>query len=180
MKKQVRLPSHTVPICYEIFLKPDFKTFNFEGKEKIELALDIPIKTITLHAKELKIEAVIFTNTTEKIKAQSIKYDAKKETVTFSFAKLLPVGKGELSLKFNGVLNEHMRGFYRSRYLKDGKECWMATTQFESTDARRAFPCVDEPAAKAVFDVTLMVPDHCTAIPNTFRPKFRSMNPDIK
>ncbi|HEY4499652.1 MAG TPA: M1 family metallopeptidase [Candidatus Paceibacterota bacterium] len=167
MKKQVRLPSHTVPICYEIFLKPDFKTFNFEGKEKIELALDIPIKTITLHAKELKIEAVIFTNTTEKIKAQSIKYDAKKETVTFSFAKLLPVGKGELSLKFNGVLNEHMRGFYRSRYLKDGKECWMATTQFESTDARRAFPCVDEPAAKAVFDVTLMVPDHCTAISNT-------------
>ncbi len=60
-----------------------------------------------------------------------------------------------------------MRGFYRSRYMHEGKEKHMATTQFEATDARRAFPCFDEPAQKAIFDVTLMVPKDLTAISNT-------------
>lgn len=167
MKKHVRLPSHTTPIRYEIFLKPDLNTFHFEGKETIELELDQPVKSITLHSKELKISEVVFTHAGAHSKAKSIRYDTKKETAIFVFPKLVPAGKGKLSLAFEGVLNEHMRGFYRSRYLKDGQECWMATTQFESTDARRAFPCIDEPAAKAVFDVTLMVPGHCTAISNT-------------
>ena len=60
-----------------------------------------------------------------------------------------------------------MRGFYRSTYVVDGKESVMATTQFEATDARRAFPCFDEPTHKAVFDVNLVIPNDKMAISNT-------------
>ncbi len=97
----------------------------------------------------------------------SIKYNQKSETVIFKFNQQIPKGKFELEIKFKGILNDLMRGFYRSKYFHEGKEKYMATTQFEATDARRAFPCVDEPAAKAVFDVTLMIPNHTTAISNT-------------
>jgi len=70
-------------------------------------------------------------------------------------------------LVFKGILNDKMRGFYRSKYHIDGKEHHMATSQFEATDARRAFPSFDEPAHKAVFHVSLIVPKGKTAISNT-------------
>ena len=96
-----------------------------------------------------------------------VSYNKKAETATFAFPKILPAGKIKLTLVFKGILNDKMRVFYRSCYSVDGKECVMATTQFEATDARRAFPCFDEPAQKAVFRVSLVVPKGKTAISNT-------------
>src|SRR3990167_3573898 len=96
-----------------------------------------------------------------------ISYDEKSETATFTFPENIPAGKNKLTIVFKGILNDKMRGFYRSRYYIDGKEHHMATTQFEATDARRAFPCFDEPAQKAVFHVSLVVPKGKTAISNT-------------
>ncbi|HYY47073.1 MAG TPA: ERAP1-like C-terminal domain-containing protein, partial [Thermoplasmata archaeon] len=79
-----------------------------------------------------------------------------------------PKGPATLRLVFSGVLNDELAGFYRSRYtMSDGTEGFMAATQFESTDARRAFPCWDEPATKAVFEVSLVVPRGMTAVSNT-------------
>jgi puromycin-sensitive aminopeptidase len=89
------------------------------------------------------------------------------ELITLNFPKSLKAGEAELSLKFKGKLADNMRGFYKSRFKHGETEKILATTQFESTDARRAFPCIDEPEAKAIFDVTMIVPKEHEAISNT-------------
>lgn len=162
-----RLPSHAIPKRYAIKLKPDLEKFLFEGEETISIKLLKPARTITLHAKELDIEVAELVKNKEKIFAKRISYDEKTETVSFSFASPIPRGEAKLRIVFRGVLNDKLRGFYRSQYEISGEKRHMATTQFESTDARRAFPCFDEPARKAVFDVTLLVPTHTVAISNT-------------
>lgn len=168
MKKQsVRLSHFITPERYRLILHPDLKTFKFKGEETAYLELKKPVREIVLHARDLTVSSASYRHKKVDVPAKKISYDEKAETVTFHFPKTLPKGKGELDLKFEGTLNDRMRGFYRSRYEVDGKERHMATTQFESTDARMAFPCIDEPAAKAVFDVTLMVPKGHTAISNT-------------
>ncbi len=166
-KISIRLPVHVKPERYKIMLKPDLNEFTFTGEETIFLSLDKPSKQITLHAVELEIESAEFVHKNKEIWAGKISYDKKAETATFSFPKNIQKGKGQLKLTFQGILNDKMRGFYRSRYEVSGVSKHLATTQFESTDARRAFPSFDEPAQKAIFDVTLMVPAGMAAISNT-------------
>ena len=72
-----------------------------------------------------------------------------------------------LTINYTGFLNDQMAGFYRSTYQDmDGRDRIMASTQFESLDARRAFPCVDEPAAKATFTLHLTIPTNRQALSN--------------
>lgn len=186
--KSVRLPVHIRPTKYTLTLKPDLEAFVFDGNEVIDVVIDKPIKEITLHSKDIDIETVKITSPRssperrggkqkapstsqekagDEVFAYKISYDEKAETTTFYFKKNIPKGKHKLSIVFKGIINEHLRGFYRSRYTLEGKEKFLATTQFEATDARRAFPCFDEPAQKAVFDVSLIVPSTHTAISNT-------------
>ena len=81
--------------------------------------------------------------------------------------------------KFVGELNDRLRGFYRSQYTDiDGNERYMATTQFESTDARRAFPCWDEPSMKAKIELTLVVPAELTGVSNMPVVSEESVGPD--
>ena len=166
-EKKVRLPLHFRPERYKISLHPDLEKASFAGEEVIEFRLSKSEDKIILHSDELTIRAAEVKIEEKTFKASKISYDRKSETVIFSFPRKLPKGKGELSITFDGVLNSKMRGFYRSRYEIGGKEYFMATTQFEPTHARYAFPCVDEPAVKAVFDVTLIIPKDHTAISNT-------------
>lgn len=165
-KNSVRLPTYIKPERYQIMLKPDLEAFTYEGEETIYLTLGKPVKEITLHAIELEIEDVM-VKWKDKIKASRISFNPDNETVIFTFERQIPKGNIELSLKFRGQLTDKLKGFYRSKYLHEGQEKYLATTQFEATDARRAFPCFDEPAQKAIFDVTLMIPGHLTAISNT-------------
>src|SRR6266404_7282141 len=158
----VRLSKNVTPIAYNIELKPDLDNFTFTGIETITLNILEKTKNITLHSKEIEID----TADISKIFAK-ISYDKNRETATFAFPKIIPTGKYKLTLVFKGILNDKMRGFYRSKYVVNGRERHMATTQFEATDARRAFPCFDEPAHKAVFHVSLVVPKGKTAISNT-------------
>jgi puromycin-sensitive aminopeptidase len=158
----VRLSKNIAPLEYNIQLKPDLENFTFSGIETITVSVLEKTKKITLHSKEIEIDTVDINKSFAKIS-----YDKKSETATFTFPKLIPVGKSKLTLVFKGILNDKMRGFYRSKYDLDGKEHHMATTQFEATDARRAFPCFDEPAQKAIFNISLVVPKGKTAISNT-------------
>ncbi|MBL8030016.1 MAG: M1 family metallopeptidase [Candidatus Doudnabacteria bacterium] len=164
---KVLLSKYIKPERYKLSVKPSLENFVFEGKEMVYLELLKPVKEITLHAKDLKVTDVEFKIRNLKFQTVKIKYDTKAETVTFVFSKALLKGKGELSLKFKGVLNDFMRGFYRGSYTHEGKKRYLATTQFEATDARRAFPCFDEPALKAVFEVSIILPSGMTAISNT-------------
>ncbi|MCL5008729.1 MAG: M1 family metallopeptidase, partial [Patescibacteria group bacterium] len=180
MQNQHRLPGHVVPERYRLMLKPDLEGFAFQGEETIYLKLKKSDKQIILHAKELEILSAQFASGKRQFTAKSIVYNEEGETVVLQFRRVLPKGKAELSIKFKGVLNDKMRGFYRSRYLHDGREKYLATTQFEATDARRAFPCFDEPASKAVFDVTLIVPKQMTAVSNTVPSKIAEHDASYK
>lgn len=165
-EKKVRLSIHFKPERYKILLHPNLEKASFTGEETISFKLSKPEDRIVLHSDELVVRSAEVRINKKSFKA-GISYDRKSETVVFSFSQKLPVGVGELNITFDGILNSKMRGFYRSRYEIGGKEHFMATTQFEPTHARHAFPCVDEPAAKAIFDVTLIVPKDHTAISNT-------------
>lgn len=167
INKKVRLTKNVTPLTYDIQLKPDLKNFTFEGVETITLSLIKYTKTLTLHSKEIEVETASIKLGKEKIFAKKITYDSSAETVTLHFPHPLSIGKIKLNVVFKGILNDKMRGFYRSKYMAGGQEYHMATTQFEATDARRAFPCFDEPAQKSVFNVSLIVPKGKTAISNT-------------
>ena len=173
-KKSVRLTKNVVPERYEISMRPDLKAFVFEGSEILHLVLKQPTRSITLHSKDLAISSVTVAGSDA---TAQIRYDDTAETATFTFKQLLPKGKVRLNILFSGILNDKMHGFYRSSYEVNGKTQYMATTQFEATDARRAFPCFDEPAMKAVFDVCLIVPQESTAISNTVATATKK-NPD--
>ncbi len=162
-KTKVRLSKDVTPLKYDIKLHPDLENFTFAGTETIAVHLLKDTKEITLHSKDIDIETVRI----DKDFTKKISYDAKSETATFIFDKKIPKGRHTLTIAFTGILNDQMRGFYRSSYIYEGKVHNIATTQFEATDARRAFPCFDEPAQKAVFNVSLVVPKGKTAISNT-------------
>jgi puromycin-sensitive aminopeptidase len=164
--KNIRLSKNVAPTTYDIQLRPDLENFTFEGIETITLSVLKKTKKITLHSKEIEIITADIEEKKGKIFAK-ISYNSKNETATFTFPKNISSKKTRLNLVFKGILNDKMRGFYRSRYSINGKEYHMATTQFEATDARRAFPCFDEPAHKAIFNVSLVVPKGKTAISNT-------------
>ncbi len=103
-----------------------------------------------------------------KLTAANVSLDSENEQAIFNFPDTLNPGRWELQITFSGILNDKLHGFYRSTYKDpNGLEKTLASTQFESTDARRAFPCWDEPAFKAVFQVTLVVDEKLTAISNT-------------
>lgn len=100
--------------------------------------------------------------------AKSITFCLEQETVTLEFSAAFPEGTSAvLDLQFTGILNDKMKGFYRSKYYgADGTERYAGVTQFEATDARRCFPCWDEPAIKATFNIELDVRADRVALSN--------------
>jgi puromycin-sensitive aminopeptidase len=166
-KNSVLLVPHITPTRYNLTLKPDMDNFVFEGSETIDIVLDKDVKTITLHSKDIAISTAEIKIGKEIQFADKIEYDTAAETATFTFKKSIKKGKAKLNIVFSGIISENLRGFYKSRYEIDGVTKHIATTQFEATDARRAFPCFDEPAQKAIFDVHLVIPGDHIAISNT-------------
>jgi aminopeptidase N/puromycin-sensitive aminopeptidase len=180
-----RLPGGVHPDHYTLTLTPDLQSATFSGEETIDLVLDAPTKSITLNAAEIKfgeVKAYVSQTATYshgKLGSQPVPLDlmqadrrpqiattvldAKKEQATFTFANELPAGKVTLSIRYTGILNDKLRGFYLSKT----KVRNYAVTQFEPTDARRAYPSFDEPALKATYGITLIVDSSDTAISNT-------------
>jgi len=166
-KKSVLLSPFIKPLKYKLTLKPDLETFVFSGNEEINIEILKNTKEITLHSKDIDIETTVIIQNKKTIPSVKTIYDQEKETVTFKFGQNLEKGKATLKISFYGLISESLRGFYRSRYQINGVDKYMATTQFEATDARRCFPCFDEPAQKATFCVSLIIPGSHSAISNT-------------
>lgn len=159
------------PLRYSIELEPDLNHFTFHGKETIRIRTDKPFSKIELHAIELNITQAIGLRgdleTGSKYYAKCVSFNDKRETVIIDFGVMIKPGQiSSLYLEFDGILNDKMHGFYRTSYEVDGVKRWGAATQFEATDARRAFPCWDEPDRKAEFEIALRVPQHLTALSN--------------
>jgi len=154
-----------IPINYELMFEPLFHNFKFNGEEIITLNLSKPTNSIKLDAAELSIKESHIIQGGKIISSES-SLNEKDEKLTIKLAKKIK-GKAKLSIKFTGTLNDRLLGFYKSQYKdRKGKTKYLATTQFEAADARRAFPCWDEPAVKATFDVSLLVDKHLDAISN--------------
>ena len=154
-----------IPINYELMFEPLFHNFKFNGEEIITLNLSKPTNSIKIDAAELSIKESHIIQGGKIISSES-SLNEKDEKLTIKLAKKIK-GKAKLSIKFTGTLNDRLLGFYKSQYKdKKGKTKYLATTQFEAADARRAFPCWDEPAVKATFDVSLLVDKHLDAISN--------------
>lgn len=165
-KKPIRLSKDVVPVHYTIKLCPDLEAHLFSGTETIGIILKKDTKEITLHAKDIELFDVSITQGKVTLQATDTTYDDAHESATLTFPQKITTGKAKLTISFRGILNDNMRGFYKSRYYVDGSERFMATTQFEANDARRCIPCFDEPGMKATFQVSLVVPNDKEAISN--------------
>ena len=165
--KNYRLPKTVVPSRYELELTPNLTTFKFSGRETVFIDVLEPTDRILINAKELEIQSATVTDSNGTTLIGSIALDAETEIATITFAGMLGKGAWTLKTEFEGTHNDKLKGFYRS-FWKDaqGASHTIVTTQFESTDARRAFPCWDEPDFKAVFSVKLVVDENLTAISN--------------
>src|SRR6266508_2718524 len=155
-QKPYRLPTTVTPERYEIRLTPDLSNWTFAGEQKVLIRVVEPVREIFCNAAELDFHSVSLKLRGGKILLGSARFDSDNVQAILDFPETLPSGLGELQISFSGILNDKLHGFYRSTYKDaNGREKPLASTQFESTDARRAFPCWEEPAFKAAYQVTL-------------------------
>ncbi|OUM64833.1 hypothetical protein PIROE2DRAFT_51173 [Piromyces sp. E2] len=170
MDKRELLPTNVRPTNYKIFLFPDLEKFTFEGEVDIELNVNEDSTEITTNVYDMTIHSVSVTDVAslEKQDATKFEIDETAQTLKIFLSKALKKGsKAKLSIKFTGNLNNQMNGFYRSEYTdSNGQKKYMGVTQFESVYARRSFPCWDEPAIKATFDIKLRAEVEKTTLSN--------------
>lgn len=163
-----RLPRHVIPSRYDLRLEPDLTTATFAGRVTITLTVTQETQTILLNATDLLITSNGVEGGSGRTIDATVELDPSLQRARIVCHQPLAPGEWRLHLLFQGTLNDRLRGFYRSTY-KDasGTVRTLAATQFEATDARRAFPCWDEPDFKAVFSTTLVIDPQLTAISNT-------------
>lgn len=159
--KAQRLPASVVPEHYQMRFTPDFTREDFSGDEVIQVRVLQPASKVTLNALEIDFQDSSITSggTTQ---VASVTTDPEREQATLTVSREIAPGPAEIHIRFKGKLNDKLRGFYLAR--ADGRK--YAVTQFEPTDARRAFPGFDEPALKATFSITLVIDQSDTAISN--------------
>jgi puromycin-sensitive aminopeptidase len=169
-----RLPDTCVPVRYDLHLEPDLHAGRFAGRETVALEVRRPTSVVVLNAAGLAIHEVAAWRDDERPLAGEVDLDPAAERASMRFPEPLTPGRWQLRLRFEGVLDEKLRGFYRSRIrpasgagTADAPDEFLAVTQFEATEARRAFPCWDEPAFKAVFHLTVTVPEGRVALGNS-------------
>lgn len=162
MKNPYILPKEVKPVRYNLEITPNFKDLTFTGKESIELKILKDTKEISLNIKDLEITSAKIKNN----KLKKILHNKKYQKVTFFFNKTIKKGSSILYLEFKSKIREDLRGFYKSVYSINKKEKILLTTQFEPNDARKCFPCFDEPGLKSIFSLTLKIPDNLNAVSN--------------
>jgi len=156
-----RLPSQAVPDNYTVRFEPDLKTAKFTGEETIDVRILQPTSTLTLNSAELEVTG--YATQGDTTQTATITPKPQDEMLVMNFAKPLAAGPAKLHFKFSGDMANKLRGLYLSKT----KTRNYATTQFEPTDARRAFPSFDEPALKATFDISVLADNGDTAISNS-------------
>ena len=172
-----QLPDNVAPVSYDIVLSPSLETRSVEGSEVIELIVREPTSSVTLNSKQLTILSASIGNGPPIRRGDgqgtgtrligSVVSDQEKELTTITFDGRIAPGKWFLHLRFVAQINDKLKGIYRSVDKTGGKVTELIATQFCATDARRAFPCFDEPELKATFALTLFVDRNATAISNT-------------
>ncbi|MEE9150106.1 MAG: M1 family metallopeptidase, partial [Candidatus Tectomicrobia bacterium] len=163
-----RLPRTVIPSRYDLRLEPNLHQATFSGSIAITVDVTEPVDTVWLNAAELDVTSVAIEDAAgHRSPLTEVMLVEAQERLQLGLGRLVGAGQYRLFLEFEGILNDKLHGFYRSIFHDEhGQEHVIATTQFETTDARRAFPCFDEPDFKAVFGVTLIVPEALFAVSN--------------
>ena len=162
-----RLPRTVLPKHYDLTLTPDLTAATFGGHVVVDVEVVEAVAEIVLNSAELTLREAVLSNDTGDRLETTIASDEAAERSTLGLPSVVEPGPWKLEISFDGILNDDLRGFYRSVYSDpEGAEKTIATTQMEATEARRAFPCWDEPDLKATFGVTLVVDEGLTAISN--------------
>ena len=149
-------------------VEPNVASASFSGTVSVDVVVHEPVTEMVLNAADLAISDVEVRLADASALSCAVSFVDELEQVVFRAPSALPPGPCTVSCRFSGTLNDKLRGFYRSTYTTpDGDVQTIATTQFESVDARRAFPCWDEPDRKAVFEITLVVDPDVEAYSNS-------------
>ncbi|HMG06376.1 MAG TPA: M1 family metallopeptidase, partial [Chthoniobacterales bacterium] len=161
-----KLPKQVVPEEYAIRIVPDLRSLAFTGSEIVELNVREPVRSLVLNASEIKITSASLDG--KMIPESAIKLDPKEETATLTLGSELPAGPHSLALNFTGKINRQGQGLYYAPYQEQGTGAKkiMLGSQFEATDARRFFPCWDEPSFRARFQLTVVIPENFSAVSN--------------
>jgi aminopeptidase N len=159
-----KLPKNVVPRHYAVRIEPDVEAATLRGEETIELDVRKSVREIVLNSLELEIDAAFLLGDVE-IPLTS-RLDAARQTLTLALPRQLIPGKYEIHLRFHGKLREQPQGLFISRYQADGTQKRALVTQMEATDARRMFPCWDEPVYRATFRLSAVVPEKHVAVSN--------------
>lgn len=156
-----RLDQSVIPSEYHLNIRTDLTNCTFSGTVLVKADVTKPTDTITCNALDLTISSVSL-NTGQT--AHEIKLDSEHERLQASFEATIPIGPIEITYEFSGVLRDDLSGYYLSEFRDENDEVQrIATTHFEATNARKAFPCWDEPAFKARFFVSLEIANHLDA-----------------
>jgi aminopeptidase N len=161
-----KLPKEVVPTEYAIRILPNLDNFTFAGSESVKLNVRSPVHRLVLNGLELKIEAASLDG--KELPPSAIETDNEKQLLTLTLPSKLAAGDHVLALRFTGKINQQGQGLFYMRYQEHGTGAHkvMLGTQFEATDARRFFPCWDEPAFRARFQLTAVVPENWLAVSN--------------
>ncbi|GJD04634.1 peptidase family M1 [Colletotrichum higginsianum] len=174
LKSFGNLPSSTIA-KHGLFANYSWLFYRIDA-EVVKPTKDIVLNTLEIKLLNAKI-AVGHTKSTQSWNTTNFTYAEKQQRATITFDEEIPQAqKAVLTIEFEGIINNEMAGFYRSKYKptvepaksvpRDDEWHYMFSTQFESCDARRAFPCFDEPNLKATFDFEIEIPDDQVALSN--------------
>lgn len=154
---RMRLPETVSPVHYDLFLHPNLTSLDFSGAVRIRLQVHQDTSTVVLHSKDLQVSSALLLAPEGARPLQMLEYPAHHQLALLSDTQLTTGRRYELQLQFSANLSDSFHGFYKSSYrTSSGDVRMVASTQFEATSARAAFPCFDEPAFKANFTIQII------------------------
>ena len=184
MSRYSRLPTHVLPCNYKIHLEPNFETFTFGGEVEILIEVTKDTKQLVINVKDIVVKDLKLKRSNESspepkksrssvneeeeagnddsdcddIKIESYEIWEEEEVLVIDLASALS-GFILLSISYSGVLDDSMRGFYRTAHTVEGERKWGAACHFEATGARKCFPCFDQPEFRCSYDISLLRPE---------------------
>src|SRR5579863_9135699 len=164
-----KLPKTVVPRRYEIRLQPSLGTFTTRGSEVVTLEVLKPVSEIVLNGLDMEVSNAVVSLADTRLNASSVSEivtNSEKQLITLKLAREIPPGKYRLSMEFSGRITEQAQGLFYVKYAAPSGKKIMLGTQMEPADARRMFPCWDEPAFRAVYELTVVVPQKHLAVSN--------------
>ena len=172
-----KLPKTVVPVHYAIELAPDLKQLTLAGAETVDIQMRESTAQLTLNALNMTLDTAVIDDGAQRAE---ITLDAAAETATLTFPQPLAVGAHRLHIGFAAHINSFAQGLFFVDYPTDHGIKRMLSSQLEPADARRIFPCWDEPAFKATFSLTVTVPSAFLAVSNTPVAHEEAVAPDLK